>query len=321
MTGPRTALVVVIVTYNSANDIANCLSALAEATREPYTLVVVDNDSQDDTIDRLRELRIDVYRSETNLGFAGGCNLAMQLAAPSDFLLLLNPDARPLPGSVDALRQAANRHPSGAVFGARILTPAGGLDPSCAMGAMTVWSALCFGLGLSSLFPQNRFLDPESLAAWQRDDERQVPVIPGTMALVRRCAWQQVGGFDERFFMYSEDTDLCLRLRKANWSCWLVPTSSAWHDTGASSSPGARIVMLLRGRVTYATLHMSPFLGRVVTLLLLLGVGLRARGPDVARAVTKRRTERPRTSVNAWTEALTRRSEWLHGWGAGSDPA
>ena len=306
---------VVIVTYNSASDIRHCVEAIPAACTASYEIVVLDNRSLDGTLQELADLGVPATRAMDNLGFARGCNAAYQLAAPSSaFLLLLNPDAVAAPGSIDVLLAAAARHHDGAVFGPRIVTPEGLLDPSCAMGRMSWWSTVCFALGLSTLFSKSRWFDPESLGRWRRDDERKVPVIPGTMALIRRVAWDEVGGFDQRYRMYSEDVDLCGRLRDRGWSSWLIPEASAVHRSGASSTPGGKIVLLLRGRVTYGRRAFPAPLGRLTSAFLKVGVAGRACSPSGVRNRLARRASRPSTAQSAWQEAWARRSEWSGGW-------
>lgn len=306
-------LAVVMVTYQSAGHIESCLRALAAAAQGlAWELVIVDNGSTDDTLERVRELAPDahVIAGQGNVGFARGCNRGAA-ATVARHVLFLNPDTEVRRGTLHALLDAARDCPDAGLYGGRTLRPDGRVESTCAQGAMTAWSLTCFATGLSSVFAHSRLFDPESLGRWGRDTAREVPVLSGAVLMVSRSAWEDLRGFDERYFMYAEDADLCRRARDAGYTPRLVPAAEAVHHVGGSSTSGDKQVLLHKGKATYIRLRWSPVASRYGLICLWLGVALRSRlagwlGPGDDR--------RRRTDPSSWQAAWIRRAEWLPGW-------
>ena len=144
---------------------------------------------------------------DENIGFAAGSNLGARAAA-GEYVLLLNPDTELVGDTLGALLRYARAHPEAGLVGGRTLRPDGELDPGSCWGAQSLWSLVCFASGLSSVFRGSQLFNPESLAGWSRDSERQVDIVTGCLCLAPRAVWEQLDGFDESFFMYGEDADL-----------------------------------------------------------------------------------------------------------------
>lgn len=256
------------MTYHSAGYVTGCLKAvnraLEHARGEGVTgeLVVVDNASGDDTVDVVRGAAPDarVVAREENDGFAGGCHAGARIARGGR-LLFVNPDAELEPGAVAALLDAARRHPRAGIIGGRCVTESGESDPRSWWGRPTLWSALCFGLGLSTAFPGHRLLDPETPRPWAgpapggAPEEFAVPIVTGAMMLVDRHAWDELGGFDRAFFMYGEDADLCLRAARMGYRPMVTSTAAFVHPGGLSSSSLRKQVMLHTGKVSLIRRH------------------------------------------------------------------
>lgn len=303
MSGPDVD--VVIVSYNGAAWLERCLRALldeapaAVATR----VVVVDNGSQDETQQVLDawSSRVSVDRAGTNLGFGRAVNRgAAQGSAP--VVVLLNPDAVVQPGCVDALLRALQEHPRAGLVGGRTLRPDGSLDPSSCWGRPTLWSWFCAATGLTALFRRTRIFDPESLGDWQRDTPREVDIVTGCLLAVPRPVWEELGGFDERYFMYGEDADLSLRARRRGYAPRITPDAVAVHANGASSPRRAhKLRLLMTGKASLARLTWGPVRARAGLLLLAAGVAVRA-GAERLRG----RSEPWGPLAADWT--------WLRGW-------
>lgn len=293
-------LSVLIVTHGQQDLVRQCLDSVFRGTRVPSEVVVVDSGSQDGTAKMVAAEFPDAQLIEAgrNVGFASGVNLAARRARGSH-LVLVNPDALVHEGALDNLLNFAQAHPHAGIYGGRTLQPDGSLDPRSCWGAMTLWSTLCFALGASTLFAGSRWLDPESLGPWARDTVRSVSVVSGCLMLVSREVWDQLGGFDERFWLYGEDVDLCLRARRVGWRPLVTPAAEITHFLGASSSSRAdQIVRIFQAKLTLMMVHWSApkrYLGR---WLLLIGVALRAH-------LAHERCPH-------WTAAWRRRAEWLH---------
>lgn len=213
---PRAA--VVIVNLNGGELIERALTALDRQTVIPHRVIVVDNASTDGSVDGIeaRHGRVEVVRLERNVGFAAGNNLAVRMADDCEWVALLNPDAFPEPGWLEAMLQAARDEPVYTFFGACLVraTAPGELD-----GTGDVYHA--------------------SGLAWRRQHGRPVALAPAAAeeifspcaaaAMYRRDAFLGVGGFDERFFCYFEDSDLAFRLRLAGHRCLYVPGAVVHH--------------------------------------------------------------------------------------------
>jgi N-acetylglucosaminyl-diphospho-decaprenol L-rhamnosyltransferase len=213
------ALAVVIVAYNNAAQIPETLAQVSNQLRDGDELVVVDNASVDGTgrvVDAATP-RVRVLAQAHNCGFAAGCNIGAA-ATSAPLLFFLNPDARLAPGCVEALRRTACERPSWGAWQA-LVTMAGGSRINTA-GNVTHF----LGMGWAG-----RCGEPLSQAPRHRIE---VDFASGAALVVRRQAWRQVRGFDERYFMYGEDLDLALRLWSTGWGVGLEPDARVEHDYG-----------------------------------------------------------------------------------------
>jgi N-acetylglucosaminyl-diphospho-decaprenol L-rhamnosyltransferase len=193
---------------------------------------VVDNGSGDDSVAAVRAAfpAVVVIEVGRNAGFGAANNLAIARAT-GEFVLLLNTDAFVRPGAVAALVGYLRDHPRTAVVGPRLLNADGSLQRSCYKFPSPA-RAFCEHALLTAAFPNNRLLG--DYRAWPHDAEREVEFVIGACMLVRRSAIEQVGGFDERFFMYSEETDWCRRFRDAGWAVAFTPAAEVVHLNGGS---------------------------------------------------------------------------------------
>lgn len=296
---------IVIVSYNTADLLARCLSSLQGSTSEVVEIIVVDNASVDGSVEVVRSSfpSVRVVELPVNVGFAAGVNRGAE-AAKGRYLLLLNPDAAMHEGTLAELVRFADRHPRNGIYGGRILSDEGTSDPRSCWGLPSAWSLFCFGSGLSTAFPRSRIFDPESLGRWERDTVREVGAISGAMLLVDRTVWQRLGGFDTAYFMYSEDIDLCARAGEIGCRPIIDPAATAAHEAGASSTPPSKMVMILTGKATYVRRRWRP-VARVWGLSMLwLGAAI--------RAVAGRRAAGARAEV--WGAVWVERSSWFAGY-------
>ena len=216
---------ILIVTYECREAARECLASVYErATGLDYEVVVVDNASGDGTAAMVRTdfPRARLVALGENVGFATGVNLAAE-AAVGEYVLLLNPDTVVHEGAVENLVSFARRHPEYGLYGGRTILPNGALDPGSCYAQPTLWSLFCFATMLTVAFKGSPIFDPELLGRWQRDSVREVGIITGCLLLAPRRVWQQLGGFDPRFFMYAEDADLALRAVRAGYRPVITP--------------------------------------------------------------------------------------------------
>jgi N-acetylglucosaminyl-diphospho-decaprenol L-rhamnosyltransferase len=244
---------IVIVSYNSRDHIGACLeSVFAQRKSVTQQVIVVDNDSRDDTVNFIRENfpQVELVLPGANLGFAKGVNLGVK-HANAEYVLLLNPDTVILDHAVDVIVDFARKKPGHGLYGGRTLRPDGSLEPSSCWGMPTLWSMTLFAFGLTTIAPKNRFLDPESLGSWQRDTVREVGVITGCFLLSPTEVWNKLGGLDERYFMYGEDADLAMRARNAGYRPVICPDAKLVHEVGAcSDTPVHKTMLLYRGKAS-----------------------------------------------------------------------
>ena len=303
---------VIIVSYNSEKDIRGCLeSVFNERDHVSQEVIVLDNNSSDRTAAIVREEfpQVKLIVPSANLGFAGGNNEAAR-HAEGEFLLLLNPDTIILRNAIDRIVDFARAHPGHGLYGGRTLKVDGSLEPSSCWGLPGLWSLAMFATGLSTLFRHHSVFDPESLGSWRRDSVREVGVITGCFLLTKNDFWKQLGGFDERFFMYGEDTDLSLRCHRAGCRPIICPDAELIHAIGRSSSqPIHKAILLYTGKAEYIRRRWSGLSQALALALLAAGVRLRALGAHASRVLG-------RSPASPWVDLWLRREEWLGGYRA-----
>ena len=233
----------VLVNYNAGDELRRALQSLADELREMrWEAVVVDNASTDGSDSIAREFEhVRLLANGENVGFARAVNQGVA-ATTAPLVLIMNPDCRLVAGAVGALRQELQAHERCAIVGPRILNPDGTVQGS-ARGDPDMLTGL-FGRTsvLGRLLPwiptaRRNVLDNAAIRSGQAS--LVVDWLSGACMLVRRSAFDEVSGFDERYFLYWEDADLCRRLRGAGYHVRYVPGATAVHRVGHSSA-GAR---------------------------------------------------------------------------------
>jgi N-acetylglucosaminyl-diphospho-decaprenol L-rhamnosyltransferase len=223
---------VISIVFHPGDELTDFTRSLATATSAPVELVLVDNGTDGTVADRVAAAAGGrVLRTGQNLGYGGGANAGAR-GADQDWLVVANPDVVWEPGSLDALLAAARRHPTAGAFGPALLNEDGTVYPSA-----RELPSLTQGVGhalLGRVWPGN----PWTRAYQQRQEsagtERVAGWLSGACLLLRREAFEAVGGFDEDYFMFFEDVDLGERLALAGWASVYVPTARVVHVGGVS---------------------------------------------------------------------------------------
>jgi len=257
---------VIVVAYNSRQTLRACVEPL---TRLPWVgVTVVDNASPDDSVALIKDLPVRIIRAPRNGGFAYGCNIGIR-ASSAEFVLLLNPDAAIDETSLAVLVDVLRADSSLAGVGPRTVKEDGTL----------LYTQRRFPR-LRSTFAQGLFLHRAAPhAAWSDDAVRDPAAyerqgrpewVSGCCVLLRREAITSVGGLDERFFLYAEETDLFRRLADAGWRAGFEPSAQARHAGHGSANANATEPIRAASRVRYARKHH----GRVVAALEGAGLAL-----------------------------------------------
>lgn len=292
--GEPADVAVLVVTYNNAAHLDRLLTSLRrEATRNRLRVVVADNASTDATLERARAHEdVIAFATGGNLGYAGGINRARTRAGDADALLVLNPDLDLHDGAVDAMLARLRRPGVGAVV-PRILDGAGATYPSLRREPSVSRLAGDALLG-RHLHRRPHWLSENVLDRESYRHARPVDWATGAALLVGRAAADAVGDWDERFFLYSEETDFFRRVREAGFAVWYEPAAVVEHAQGGSGSFALGVPLINVNRLRYVEKHRSRAHARAFRVALVVWLLLRARDP------------RQRASLRF----LVRRSSW-----------
>jgi GT2 family glycosyltransferase len=255
-----------IVSYNTRE---LTLEAVGSVVDEPgVETIVVDNASRDGSADAIvaRFPSVQPIRSDRNLGFAAGVNVAAATAR-GQALLVLNSDARLKRGALDLLRDVLERHPRAALVGPGLRYP----DGRCQASAFAFPGLIQVAL---DLFPIDRLMDTRINGRIRARTARQVDYPLGACMLIRRAAWDDVGPLDEGYFMYLEEVDWCRRARLGGWQIWHEPRAIVVHHSGSSTGQqlDAMRAQLWRSRLRYYARFHGPAYNRLVHALIRLGL-------------------------------------------------
>ena len=313
-TGTDAELTVIIVSYNTRDLTLKCLETLHANTHTArFRTVVFDNASADGSADAVAEAWPDVHliRSEENLGFAQANNVVAR-ESETEWLLLLNPDTEVHPGAVDALLAFARANPQAGITGGRTVFPDGSLNIASCWARITPWSAFCAAFGLTTMFRGSALFNPEAFGSWQRDTEREVDIVVGCFLMIRRTLWDELGGFDLKYFMYGEEADLCLRARKLGYRPRTTPDAQIMHLVGAASGKVAqKVVMVAKARATLIKDHWPAWQRPIGRGLLWIWVAVRVAASRVI-ALSGRAPHRE--AARKWANIWAKRTDWLSGY-------
>ncbi|MEH3146771.1 MAG: glycosyltransferase family 2 protein [Methylobacterium frigidaeris] len=299
MTAAR--LDVVIVNWNSGDLLRSCLASLdASRDAERLRVIVVDNDSADDSLADLPASRhhLVILRNRENLGFGRACNQGAATGT-APVILFLNPDTRVEPDSLGIALAALASDARIGVVGARLLAADGTIQRSCAREprpASLLWQAVSLDRVLPRLFP------PHFMREWDHASSRGVDQVMGAFLMIGRPLFDSLGGFDEDFFVYYEDVDLCTRARALGFEVRHVAEAPVWHRGQGTTEAvkERRLFYILRSQIQYAAKHHGRVAGAAVAAALVLGqVPLR-----IARALLRRSPEEARQVARATRRLL-----------------
>lgn len=246
---PAIDLSVIVVSYNTRDLLHACLRSLS-SERYRLQLIVVDNASQDGSAEMIRAEFPDMllFANHLNHGFGAACNQGLQ-ASEGRYALILNADIEAQAGALDQLIEFMDTHPEVAGCGGKLLNPDHSLQPSCA-GDLTLWALFCEQTLLSKAFPRSRLFGGYWRTGWDFNQTSEVEQVMGACMLLRREITGEFIRFDEEYFLYCEDTDLCYRIRQAGGKLFYVHDALFRHHLGASgaSERAKMIIYYNRGK-------------------------------------------------------------------------
>jgi len=230
-------LSIVILCWNDIRVIGDCLQSIYESThRIDFEVIVSDNGSTDGSLEFIRTKfpQVHLLENTVNLRFAKGNNVGIR-ACEGQYTLILNPDTIIHAGTLDNIVEFAEKHPEAGAFGCRVLN-VDGTYQGCARPPHTLRSEWCAALHLGWLSHISERFHPGVYVGWEGDTERSVGWLAGCFILTRTELLKKLGGFDEQFFYYYEDTDLCRRIWESGHQVLYSPDFTITHLKGQSTT-------------------------------------------------------------------------------------
>jgi N-acetylglucosaminyl-diphospho-decaprenol L-rhamnosyltransferase len=282
---------IIIVHYKVKEALFNCLESIySSTTKVSYEVIVVDNDEEKVIEKELKKKfpKIVYIKSKSNVGFGAGNNLGVQ-QAKGEYLFFLNPDTEIEKGSLTHLVNFMQADEQVGIVAPLLLDKHNYPYPLQGTSELSPLSAI-FGLSfLNTLFPKNPISKKYWLHGWNKKETKEVDVVPGTAFVIRKKAFVDAGGFDEKFFLFFEENDLCKRIKQLGHSVYINPEARVMHSWGESTKQrNDSEVFFAQSRFYYMKKHYGLISAILVTaflkmnkelvllfLILLLGAAMR----------------------------------------------
>lgn len=310
-------LSIIIVSYNTRQMTLECLESVYDQTKmDDFEVIVLDNDSSDGSAEAIAENypQARLIQSKDNLGFAMGNNKAIE-SAEGEYILLLNPDTVVLDNAIDRLMAFAESNPSAGIWGGKTLFGDKSLNPNSCFRQMSLWNQFCRASGLAGVFKHSPIFHSEHYGGWPRDSIRHVDIVCGCFLLIKLELWKQLGGFDRRFFMYAEESDLCLRAKTQGYDPMITPDAVIVHYGGGSEKVRAdKMVRLLSAKVELQKAHWPSWKFQAGRALFKLWALNRSTLYWLAMTTVPGGKSRYQESFKAWSNVWQRRRDWSNGY-------
>jgi GT2 family glycosyltransferase len=273
-------LSIVIVNYNTQTLLRSCLESIyGGANGTPFDIWVVDNHSRDNSVAMVKSLfpLVKVIENPSNVGFSRANNLVVSRSR-SDYLLLLNPDTLILGDAIERTIKFMKAHPKVGIAGCKVLNRDGTLQLACRRSIPTPEVAFYRLTGLSKLFPRSRVMARYNMTYQDADETQEVDAVSGAFLMIRRQVIEQIGLLDERFFMYGEELDWCLRTKQAGWSVMYYPQAQIIHYKGQSTQYNSRRAAFefYRAMYLFHRKHFAKDYSPLTNFLIYAGIGAKA---------------------------------------------
>lgn len=252
---------IIILTYNSSRYIDSLLSGILEKYKKPLKekemeIIIADNASQDQTLQIAKKYKdVKVLENGENVGFASGNNIAAK-HAKGEFIIFMNPDVELKHGDLFDLIKEFEQEKVG-IVGGKIENYSGKRELSCGR-TYTAFNILLLALGL----------EEKMGVRFAPNKQREVDFVSGAFFLIRRNLFEKLHGFDQNYFMYIEDADLCYRVKKVGYKVVFSPATTIWHMGQGSSNRTFAVANIYKGLLYFQKMHMGAFSYGLVRLLL-----------------------------------------------------
>ncbi len=271
---------IVIVNYNVKHFLEQCLMAIERARHDlAIEIIVVDNASVDGSQAMVKRKfsNIRLIENHKNLGFAKANNQALKIAR-AKYILILNPDTFIQEDTLLVLKNFLDEHPNASAVGCKLINPDGSFQVASRRSIPTPWVAFTKIIGLSRIFPRSRIFARYNLTYLSPDIESEVDVLSGSLMLVRKDVIAKVGYFDEEYFLYGEDIDLCYKIKKTGGKIYYTPKTKVIHYKGESTKKGefSYITNFYSSMLIFIDKHFRNYYSIFLKSILIFGICLRA---------------------------------------------
>lgn len=259
---------IIIVNWNSAKQLFNCLKSIENLDNKNYisSVIVIDNASIDSSLLQLEDLDIPlkIIKNSCNKGFAAACNQGA-LVSNAEYILFLNPDTKVFEISISKPIDVLNKliDEKFGICGIQLVNDNGNISPSCSRfpSAKCILATM---FGLQYLFPKT--FPKQLMLEWDHCNSRTVDQVMGAFFLIRRSLFEELEGFDERFFVYFEEVDLSWRAKLKGWNSYYLSDAQVYHKGGGTTENirGISLFYYLRSRILYGYKHFGFFTATIL---------------------------------------------------------
>lgn len=299
-------LVILFVNYNCGQDIADNIRKISLMKINSYDIefIVVDNNSKDNSlsyIDQLNLANLKIIISQENVGFGRACNLGLKDVL-SKYILLLNPDIQLFDNSISSLLDFADNNTEAGIYGGLTVDDEGRCDNMNAWREPSFLGFLYWALFLTRLFPSSAIFNPDKYIDITWEHKTPVDAVSGCFFLIKNSLWKKLKGFDPRYFMYSEEIDLCKRARDLGAKPLITNSSQITHFGSATLSSENKLIFLYRSKLIYFKSNFSSIKYLLSIVLLFLAFSLRS----IASLVTGNFKE-----AKVWGKLIFKAFSWI----------
>ncbi|MCK5830861.1 MAG: glycosyltransferase family 2 protein [Methylococcales bacterium] len=273
-------LVILFVNYNCGQDIADNIEKINAMNFNSYHVeyIVVDNCSKDNSISFIRNLKLDnikIIISNENIGFGRACNLGLTNIS-CKYILLLNPDIQLFDNSINNLIDFADKNEEAGIYGGLTINDTGICDNMNAWREPSLLGLTYWAFFLTRLFPNSAIFNPDKYVDFNWEYKTKVDAVSGCFFLIKNILWKKLKGFDPRYFMYSEEIDLCKRARKIGATPLITNSSQITHFGSRTLTNEKKLFFLYRSKLIYFKSNFNYIEYLLSIILLLLAFSFRA---------------------------------------------